>query len=105
MAQRTVDINITDNVKKYIEEISKKFEIEAVYLFGSYAKGTNSEDSDIDVAVVLKSDENTFDIMLDLMMLTQDIDLRIEPHPIKTEDFENGNPFIHEIIETGIKVA
>ena len=105
MAQRTVDIKIADNVKKYIEEISKKFEIEAVYLFGSYAKGTNSEDSDIDVAVVLRSDKNTFDIMVDLMMLTQDIDLRIEPHPIKTEDFEKGNPFIYEIIETGIKVA
>ena len=105
MAQRTVDINILNNVKKYIEEISKKFEIEAVYLFGSYAKGTNSEDSDIDIAVVLKSDKNTFDIMVDLMMLTQDIDLRIEPHPIKTEDFENDNPFVHEIIKTGIKVA
>lgn len=33
------------------------------------------------------------------------IDLRIEPPPIKVEDFEEGNPFVQEIIETGIKVA
>ena len=55
--------------------------------------------------MVLKSDENTFDIMVDLMMLTQDIDLRIEPHPIKVKDFEEGNPFVQEIIDTGLKVA
>lgn len=105
MVERTIDMSIINIVKKYINEISKKFEIEAVYLFGSYAKGTNHEDSDIDIAVILKSDINSFDIMVDLMMLTQNIDLRIEPHPIKTEDFENGNPFVDEIKSTGLKVA
>ena len=76
-----------------------------MYLFGSYAKGTSNEKSDIDVAVVLKSDTNSFDIMVDLVMLTQNIDLIIEPHPIKTEDFENGNPFVDEIKNTGLNVA
>lgn len=33
------------------------------------------------------------------------IDLRIEPHPIKKKDFEAGNTFVEEIINTGIKVA
>ena len=94
MVERTIDINIMNVVKKYIEEISKKFEVKAVYIFGSYAKGTSHEDSDIDIAVILNSDRNSFDIMVELMMLTQDIDLRIEPHPIKTEDFENGNPLL-----------
>ena len=48
-------------------------------LFGSYAKGTNHEDSDIDVAVVLDSNNDIIDLMVELMMYTQDIDLRIEP--------------------------
>ena len=43
--------------------------------------------------------------MVDLMMLTQNIDLRIEPHPIKVNDFEEGNTFVHEIKTTGLKVA
>ena len=43
--------------------------------------------------------------MVELMMLTQNIDLRIEPHPIKEKDFEEGNPFVQKIIDTGIKVA
>ena len=64
-----------------------------------------NEDSDIDVAIIINSDSNVFDLMVELMMLTQNIDLRIEPHPIKVKDFEDGNPFVQEIIETGIKVA
>ena len=105
MVKRNVDIDILKNVKKYIKEISKHYNIQGVYLFGSYAKGTNNEDSDIDVAIIINSDNNAFDLMVELMMLTQNIDLRIEPHPIKVKDFEEGNPFVQEIIDTGIKVA
>ena len=105
MNKKNVSVDIINIVKKYIDEISKKFEIKSVYLFGSYAKGTNNQDSDIDVAIVLDSNIDTIDLMIDLMILTQNIDLRIEPHPIKIEDFEEGNPFVQEIIDTGIKVA
>ncbi len=105
MAKRNIDIKILKSVKEYVKEISKYYNIKEVYLFGSYAKGTNNVDSDIDVAIVINSDNNIFDLMVELMMLTQNIDLRIEPHPIKVKDFEEGNPFVQEIIDTGIKVA
>lgn len=105
MVERDIDVDILDKVKKYIEEISKYYKIQEVYLFGSYAKGTNHEDSDIDVAIIINSDSNTFDLLVELMMYTQNIDLRIEPHPIKAEDFEEGNPFVQEILDTGLKVA
>lgn len=105
MAKENINGEVMQNIKKYIEEISKHYNIKEVYLFGSYAKGTNHKDSDIDIAVIISSDNNLFDLMVELMMLTQNIDLRIEPHPIKVEDFEEGNPFVQEIIDTGIKVA
>lgn len=105
MAKETIDINIMLIVKKYIEEISKYYDIKEVYVFGSYVKGTNHEDSDIDIAIVLDSNIDTIDLMVELMMLTQNIDLRIEPHPIKEQDFEEGNPFVDEIKNTGLKVA
>lgn len=105
MAKRNIDIDILKSVEEYIKEISKHYNIQEVYLFGSYAKGTNHEDSDIDIAIIINSDNNVFDLMVELMMLTQNIDLRIEPHPIKVKDFEEGNPFVQEIIDIGIKVA
>ena len=105
MAKENIDLNIIDIIKEYVNEISKYYKIQEVYLFGSYAKGTNTEDSDIDVAIIINSNENTFDLLVELMMYTKNIDLRIEPHPIKIEDFESGNPFVQEILDTGLKVA
>lgn len=105
MAKEDIDVNILKSIEEYIKKISKYYNIQGVYLFGSYAKGTNHPDSDIDVAIIINSDNNVFDLMVELMMLTQNIDLRIEPHPIKVQDFEEGNPFVQEIIDTGIKVA
>ena len=44
--------------------------------------------------------------MATLMGMTWDIDAIIEPHPITDEDYKNvSNPFVKEVIETGIKVA
>ena len=106
MAKRSIDTGIMQSIQKYIEKISKYYKIEAIILFGSYAKGTENEDSDIDIAII-SSDFN--DIIQDganLIGFTWKIDTRIEPHPIKTEDYENvTTPFVQEVINTGIKVA
>ena len=104
MDKQNINIEIINSVEEYIKEISKYYDIQEVYLFGSYAKGTNTKDSDIDLAIVINNDKNNFDLMTELMNLTKNIDLRIEPHPIKVKDFEEGNPFVQEIIDTGIKI-
>ena len=77
----------------------------SVAVFPIASKDNALSDSDIDVAIIINSNQNTFDLLVELMMYTQNIDLRIEPHPIKKEDFENRNPFVQEILATGLKVA
>lgn len=105
MVERTINKDIVESVNKFIEEIKKKYNVTAIILFGSYAKGTENEDSDIDIAVISEDFDDIYDCMAVLMGMTWDIDARIEPHPIKVKDFEEGNPFVKEIIDTGIKVA
>ena len=39
-----------------------------------------------------------------LMKLRRDVDMRIEPHPFAKSDFDETNPFIKEIIETGERI-
>ena len=80
---------------------------DSVILFGSYAKGTNTEYSDIDIAVVTDDFKNDIiDEELNLMKLRRKIDTRIEPHLIRIEDYKNAStPLIQEIIKTGVKVA
>ena len=107
MAKTIISREIMESIKKYIEKISQYYKIEAIILFGSYAKGTNHEDSDIDIAVItddIKTDR--FDEEINLMQLRWDIDLRIEPHIISISDYENNEtPFVVEVKNTGIKVA
>ena len=107
MDKRLAERGIEETIIKYIDEVSKHYEIEAIIVFGSYAKGTNNEDSDIDIALIFKNLKNDIiDEELNLMRLRRKIDTRIEPHIIKLEDYQKvSNPFVQEIIETGIKVA
>ena len=106
MVKRTIDRRIMESIKKYIDKISQYYKIEAIILFGSYAKGTENEDSDIDIAVISNDFNDIIEDGAKLIGLTWKIDTRIEPHPITTEDYKKiSNPFIREVVDTGIKVA
>ncbi len=78
--------------------------VKRAYLFGSYAKGNEQEESDIDVAIVIENMPDFFMVQKLLMKLRRKIDLRIEPQPIKEQDFNSANPFAFEIENTGIKI-
>ena len=98
---------IIDIVNKFAKEVTEKYDCIGIILFGSYAKGSNHIDSDIDIAVILKDYDNLMNIQLELMRLRRKIDSRIEPHPIKESDFNENNPLVNEIKKYGevIKVA
>ena len=105
MDNKRIGNEIEKIVENYINVLKEKYNISEVYVFGSYAKGNEREDSDIDIAIVSNDFIDRMDAMLDLLMLKTDIDLRIEPHPFNQEEFEDGNPFVQEIKNTGLKVA
>ena len=88
VSSREEIINI---IEHYAEELRKEIHLEQLYLFGSYVSGTANSDSDINVLVV--SSDFSDDIMENQMLLRRirrKIDLRIEPHPVKTEDLEHS---------------
>ena len=49
---------IMEIVQKYVEKICENYKVYAIILFGSYAKGTEHEDSDIDIAIITDDIEN-----------------------------------------------
>ena len=106
MAKKTISKDILNSINEFIEEIKKQYDVTAIILFGSYAKGTAHEDSDIDIAIISDDFDDIYDCMAKLMGMTWNIDARIEPHPIKKKDFDEvSDYFIQEVINTGIKVA
>jgi predicted nucleotidyltransferase len=90
--------------QKYAIAVNSKYNYLKIILFGSYAKGNYNDDSDIDIAVVLKDYSNLIDMQLELMRLRRKIDSRIEPHPFRESDFELSNPIVNEILKYGQEI-
>jgi len=97
---------IVNLIKKFVDEAGKdKIRISQAVLFGSYARGTNTEYSDIDLAVVSDDFEGIsfYDSKkLAKAMLRTSID--IETHPYRPEEFTIANPFVKEIIQNGVRI-
>jgi len=105
MAYGIINSQIEHIVKKYADMVMKELEVSQMYLYGSYAKGTFSTDSDIDIAVVGENFiGDPVEDMLKLMRIRRKVDMRIEPHPFKSSDFQLSDPYIQEILETGIRI-
>jgi uncharacterized protein len=89
-----------ESVKKYADQVRRDFNIKKVILFGSYAKGTARENSDIDVAVVFERiDGDYLDVITRLTKIRRDIEHRIEP--IALEELNDKSGFLKEITKSG----
>ena len=91
--------------QKYILNVNRKFHIEKAYLFGSFAKGTQHRDSDIDLAIVFQNVEDIIEMQILLLQLRSEDDLLIEPHPFVHSDFNFSNPMVAEILKDGIELS
>jgi uncharacterized protein len=94
-------------IRQFIDQVSHEIPgFVRAYVFGSYAKDRQNIDSDIDIAIIINemNDADRFDMQVKLLLLASGFDPRIEPHPISSDDLGQGNPFVHEIVRTGIEV-
>ncbi len=93
-----------DKVKQYKLLLSQHFNLDSVYLFGSYARDTNKEDSDIDVAIIVNNiSGDFFDVNPLLWKLRRQVDDRIEPILIEKNNDYSG--FLQEIMINGIEIS
>ncbi len=94
-------------LKKYVAELERNnIHLEAVVLFGSYATGRYEEFSDIDVALV--SDDFQGVRFLDRRRITKPTlatDYTIDPLPYRSEDFNEEDLFVKEILKTGVRIV
>lgn len=105
MAQKQV----IDKIKLYLTKLKDcNINVYKAFIYGSYAAGTNDENSDIDVAIISEDlGKNYLQEMRLLMKLTRDIDLMIAPDPYSLEDYNNasrGDFLWQEVIEKGLPI-
>jgi uncharacterized protein len=89
--------------KAYKWLVNEYFDVTDVILYGSYSNGTQREDSDIDIAVVVDDvTGNYFDTVPLLWKLRRQISNLIEPVLICRKHDVSG--FLNEVIQTGIRI-
>lgn len=89
---------------RYKELLKGHFDLHKLILFGSYAKGNQHADSDIDVAVVVnRSSGEYFSEIPLLWKLRRQIDDRIEPILFEKDRDDSG--FLAEILRSGIEIG
>lgn len=89
--------------KNYADSVRKVVDATDVFLYGSYAKGTATKDSDIDIAVIVRQmPEDYLCTMAMLWKLTRGVSDDIEPVLLTAEDDASG--FLSTVRKTGIAV-
>jgi len=91
---------VIEKVKQYSQLVTDVFQPKMIVLYGSYAKGTAREESDIDVAVVFDSIESDYwEKIHKLYKLRRGIDSRIEPVLLEIKNDRSG--FCEDVLKTG----
>ncbi|WP_319586311.1 nucleotidyltransferase domain-containing protein [uncultured Desulfobulbus sp.] len=91
---------VIECVRLFAEKARQNMDVRQVILFGSYARGTATDLSDIDVAVVTNTPvDDWLEASTSLFKLRRDINLSIEPVLIEPSSDRSG--FLAEIQKTG----
>lgn len=91
---------VVEKVRKYSDLVRTHFPVRLVILYGSYAKATGREGSDIDVAIVVnKIDEDFLMSEVKLYRLRREVDERIEPVLLEADNDRSG--FLEQILKDG----
>lgn len=99
--------SIMDVTKDYVNDVRRVFPVDKAILFGSYAKGTADEQSDIDICFFLDNygGKSRLDIIEKLLNLIRGYrGAYFEPTVFPTSEIQNDNPFVKEILRTGIEI-
>lgn len=92
--------------KQFVEEVRQLgVGLRQAIVFGSFARNEQRQWSDIDVALVADAFTGfrAEDVRLFVRSLVKHVD--IEPHTFSPEQFTDWNPFVQEIMRTGIVIG
>jgi predicted nucleotidyltransferase len=100
--------DIMERTKAISERLKKEYHAEKVILFGSYARGEATKDSDVDILVIAPTSERFFERMAKVLELVRDLydGLALSPIVLKPEEVSErlriGDQFLQEILEEGV---
>lgn len=100
--------NINNAVREYILDLSKEIPVQKVVLFGSYAKGNFTKDSDVDLAIFSDYFEGTpriDGIKFLLSRARKYAKLDFQPIPFTYRDYVERDGFAGEVVRGGVEIV
>jgi len=101
------DVQVDQLIVGIAERIGREYKPQKVILFGSYARGKPTEDSDIDLFIVKDTDARMVDRFVEVKQLIYDPQLRIPVSPLVytpeelEERLDMGDDFVKEVMSEG----
>jgi len=98
---------VIDILKRYIYLLrAEGITIDKAFLYGSYLSNTATNDSDIDLMIVMDNENDDY-LAGKIWSLTQKVNSKIEPYLVgKTRFYNNDNsPLIDLVKNTGLEIA
>lgn len=97
-----------DHVDETVNLIVSAFNPEKIIIFGSVARGTATDESDLDILVVMDSDSKPTRRAREIYSATSDIDLAMDIIVLTPDEFwdnrDSPYSFLSEIVRTGVVV-
>jgi len=93
-----------DKIEEFGQRIGREFEAERVILFGSYARGAVTRDSDVDLLVIGPFEGRSVDRSVQIRMQLRPgfpVDLVVRTAEKVRERLAIGDDFMQEILEEG----
>ena len=91
--------------RDYAIDVSRELPVDRAFLFGSYAKGYASEQSNIDICFFLKSyhGKRRVDLLTQILGICGEKyrGAFFEPIVFESSEIQRDNPFVREILATG----
>lgn len=102
------DKKIEDIIKEIVKVLAEKYQPEKVILFGSYAYGNQTEDSDIDLLIIKNTDKKRrVDRFVEVkqIIFNPEFNIPVSPLVLTVDEvkgrIESGDDFIEEILTKG----
>lgn len=101
------DKNSKDIILTMVEKIKKEYQPEKMILFGSYAWGNPTKDSDLDILIIKKTDESPLNrwVKVRNIVYKENLFMPFEPLVYTPEELNErikiGDSFIGQILSKG----
>jgi len=98
---------IQELINDFLRKVSQQINVDRVILFGSYASGLYTDDSDVDLAVFSNDfmGMEPIDRFRFLFLQAVDYDIDLQPLAFTADDLMNPAGIVAEILNTGLEVA